>query len=1132
MSSEHILNEQTFIAHIEAAVAQNPSNVYVKYPKNGEYCEVNGYALGAAIKRGSDQYRQLLPKPTSHDPPVYGLLSTSHISYMLNLLSLMSTDCVPLLLSPRNAILGIADLLKRSNAAGIVVESSKFDGVVSELRKELPELKVYSAIDFDGILDDVIKDTEHQQGQTVTFGISCTAAKDEKVNQRWALGLHSSGSTAFPKLRYWTNRACKQNTWVNFANVNAVQDMYTCILLPAPLFHMMGCSNILKVLQVGGTILFPLALAPYRAADLVHAIEKGQAVSTIITPSSLESLVKYLDSEPGGWTRCKSLKKIVYGGAPCPDAVVAAVQKHGIGVRSGYGSTEIGVVLSTVSSVDSADYNVFKPTVDTKYLKWEPLGDDVYRLHVSTEWPGFATGVTDNGKWYDTNDLWLKLGNGGYKHSGRGDDIIVHLNGEKTNPSPMELALRTHPIVYDALVVGSGRFQCSAFILLNRTEMLKYTPLEIMEQVYLAMEDANAAAPQHSRLVKELVDVLPLGHKDFVRTDGKGNIKRGPTEKMLEDRISRLYERYEKGETTSAAGPNTGDVVEYARGVIAEVLKVDAATISDSKQSLFELGLDSLGATQVRNKLVQYLHQDIAEDILFNYSSMSELSTYLQSLQPTASSLEELKRTIRAELAEILNVPVRQISDEVRMFELGLDSLGATALRNRLSKSLRRDVKVETIFDNSTVTALASIFGKDALQRERKESPKLRKTRDMLDKYISIISKLKPLSNNTNKVSGPHTILLTGSSGALGVAILSTLLSTPSVAKIYCLHRGGNDLEREYQAYEQRGLNVEELKRAEKQGKVEGLTAKFEDEHLGVGQEAYQVLAEQVTDVIHVAWPVNWAFPVEAFDGTLKGVCNLISLSNTHHKKSLHFVSSIAAYITPKGATIPEAAVPDDPTVASAMGYGLSKWISERMIEEASRQLHLPATILRSGQLAGDTRTGAWNATDFCFGLVASGVNLRVLPQSEERVDWIPMDVAATGIVELTISPATNKTRELFNVYHIVNPNAASWTDICDTLTHLGYPIKLIPRGDFLNTLEKPENRARNPAVSDQLLPVMQRMLSGSSQAARASLAAAKTANESSSIRDCVNVSDARYWKVLLKQFHQVGAVSRGGAGR
>ncbi|KAI8919104.1 hypothetical protein DFJ77DRAFT_427484, partial [Powellomyces hirtus] len=981
---------------------------------------------------------------------VYGLLSTSHISYMLNLLSLMSTDCVPLLLSPRNAILGIADLLKRSNAAGIVVESSKFDGVVSELRKELPELKVYSAIDFDGILDDVIKDTEHQQGQTVTFGMSCTAAKDEKVNERWALGLHSSGSTAFPKLRYWTNRACKQNTWVNFANVNAVQDMYTCILLPAPLFHMMGCSNILKVLQVGGTILFPLAPAPYRAADLVHAIEKGQAVSTIITPSSLESLVNYLDSEPGGWTRCKSLKKIVYGGAPCPDAVVAAVQKHGIAVRSGYGSTEIGVVLSTVSSVDSADYNVFKPTVDTKYLKWEPVGDDVYRLHVSTEWPGFATGVTDNGKWYDTNDLWLKLGDGGYKHSGRGDDIIVHLNGEKTNPSPMELALRTHPIVYDALVVGSGRFQCSAFILLNRTEMLKYTPLEIMEQVYLAMEDANAAAPQHSRLVKELVDVLPLGHKDFVRTDGKGNIKRGPTEKMLEDRISRLYERYEKGETTSAAGPNTGDVVEYARDVIAEVMKVDAATISDSKQSLFELGLDSLGATQVRNKLVQYLHQDIPEDILFNYSSMSELSTYLQN----------------------------------------------------------------------------------ALQRETKESPKLRKTRDMVDKYISIISKLKPLSNNTNKVSGPHTILLTGSSGALGVAILSTLLSTPSVAKIYCLHRGGNDLEREYQAYEQRGLNVEELKSAEKQGKVEGLTARFEDEHLGVGQEAYQVLAEQVTDIIHVAWPVNWAFPVEAFDGTLKGVCNLISLSNTHHKKSLHFVSSIAAYITPKGATIPEAAVPDDPTVASAMGYGLSKWISERMIEEASRQLHLPATILRSGQLAGDTRTGAWNATDFCFGLVASGVNLRVLPQSEERVDWIPMDVAANGIVELTISPATDKPRELFNVYHIVNPNAASWTDICGTLTHLGYPIKLIPRGDFLNTLEKPENRARNPAVSDQLLPVMQRMLSGSSQAPRASLAAAKTANESSSIRDCVNVSDARYWKVLLKQVHQVGAVSRDGAGR
>ncbi|KAJ3181474.1 hypothetical protein HDU87_001083 [Geranomyces variabilis] len=1156
----------SFIADLEKVVAENQDHVFLKYPKGGEFHSLNGRSLAAAVTAGTTHYRNSLRLSNTNDgPTVLGFLSSSHANYLLSVLSLMSISVVPLLLSPRNAVLGIKDLLEKSHAMGVVAEPGKFDAVLAELKKEMPDLVVYDSFDFNPVLDKGPGDQAK-----VEFALDPRLRQGPELPEEKCMAMHSSGSTSFPKLRYWTSRALQHNISFNFgsamtddiSNGSGSTEMYKSLFLPAPLFHMMGILNMFKTISSVGCTVLPLLSAPHRPRDLVEAVGKGEARSMILPPSLLESMVHYLDAEPDRWNQLDYLKLIVYGGAPCPDAIVIKVRARGKEVRSGYGSTEIGVLLRTISG---EEWNVMTPSVADKWIRWEPMGNERFRLLVNTKFPGFASGVTDD-EWYDTNDIWLQVRDRCYVHRGRADDIILHLNGEKTNPVPMEQALRSHPIVHEAIVVGTGRFQCSAFIQLDREEVLKYNPMEMMEKVYEAVDDANRAAPQHSRLVRELVEVLPLGFEEFPTTEGKGNVKRIPAEKMLESRINALYERYEKGYSViSDAASVPGDIVEYARGVLAEAMKVDRAVIDpNSTVSLFELGLDSLTATQVRNKLAKVVGPDVPEDVLFTNSSMKELGDYLKTLRPAASAAgsTDVQQVIRKELASIVGVPDAQLAADVSMFELGLDSLGATTLRNRLAKTLHKDFKVELIFDESTITSLAAALdgashaaapaAEDGLHPQsrpvQKEGKGASKARDLLAKYVDQLATVTPLAKSNRTTSGPRTVLLTGSTGALGVAVLSTLLNNSSVDKVYCLHRGGDDLNRESQAYEQRGMDAEVLKTAAKQGKVVGLNSKFEDEWLGVGQDKYNELAAHVTDVIHVAWPVNWSFPVDAFDGSIKGVFNFLKFSTTTTRKSFHFISSVSAYMRPKqGKSIPERPVPDDPSVASPMGYGLSKWVSERLIEEAAHRLDINATILRCGQLAGDSRTGAWNKTDFHLALVATGLNLGVLPQGSENIDWIPMDVAADGLVDLSFrSNAAAAAAAVagggeqppqFNVYHIANPHTATWPAIADTFARLGRKkIEFVPRAEFLKRIQTPDARKRNPVLSDQLLAIFQRMLAdkkGADDAVGedetsspgAQLETQKASAACEKIAKCVSVADEHYWKVLIEEMERGGAV-------
>ena len=69
----------------------------------------------------------------------------------------------------------------------------------------------------------------------------------------------------------------------------------------------------------------------------------------------------------------------------------------------------------------------------------------------------------------------------------------------------------------------------------------------------------------------------------------------------------------------------------------------------------------------------------------------------------------------------------------------------------------------------------------------------------------------------------------------------------------------------------------------------------------------------------------------------------------------------------------------DDPRVAVGMGYTEAKWVGERILEEARREVGLRSTVVRLSQLCGSSN-GYWNEREWFPTVVKSAEYLHCLP--------------------------------------------------------------------------------------------------------------------------------------------------------
>ncbi|KAL2831135.1 putative NRPS-like enzyme [Aspergillus cavernicola] len=257
------------------------------------------------------------------------------------------------------------------------------------------------------------------------------------------------------------------------------------------------------------------------------------------------------------------------------------------------------------------------------------------------------------------------------------------------------------------------------------------------------------------------------------------------------------------------------------------------------------------------------------------------------------------------------------------LFEAGVDSLQAIKARDIIKNNIEigsAELGHNVVFDFANIKKLAAHLQALRTGERQDEDDGLEVMSQLVDKYTVFVTRPK-----TEEI-----ILLTGTTGSLGIYILSRLIQKDDVKKIYCLVRvssPSNALDRILSNLASKLLPMVNV------SKIVALPAQLSSEGLGLPSSTLSELRTTLTKHI-------------------RGVHNLINLCLSSDRSSpaqFYFCSSISAAAgTPLPANIGEAPIPE------------------------------------VGQIVGDTVTGKWNATEAIPLMLQTAHILNALPALDE----------------------------------------------------------------------------------------------------------------------------------------------------
>ncbi|KAK0648487.1 hypothetical protein B0T16DRAFT_388706 [Cercophora newfieldiana] len=438
------------------------------------------------------------------------------------------------------------------------------------------------------------------------------------------------------------------------------------------------------------------------------------------------------------------------------------------------------------------------------------------------------------------------------------------------------------------------------------------------------------------------------------------------------------------------------------------------------------------------------------------------------------SSKDALTKSIQSLFEKSLQAP--KLDADTDFFTVGIDSMQVISASRLLRAGLQAAgvdidasaVATRVIYGNPTAKRLAEYLfavvqsgGKNATSIDELQEMRAiyqKYTRDMKSGDLN-----KPPPSDENQ-----TILITGSTGALGSYMLHFAASSPRVKKIVCLNRAEDGKSRQTRESGRRGLSTDF-------SKVEFYHADMSRSDLGLGKEVYVRLLGEVDRVIHNQWPVNFNIPVESFEPHIRGVRNLADFSQMAAKRvPIVFISSIATTEAwEEKGPVPERSLRDFESAVG--GYGRSKLVSSLILEKATEVSGVPSEVIRVGQIAGPvSEKGFWNRQEWFPSIVASSVYLGMLPDNLgwlNTVDWTPIEGIANEVLEVSGITSQVAIGDVNGYFHGVNPVEEQWVTLARAIMEFyGVRIKkVVSLDEWVKALEesqaKTEDVTKNPGI-------------------------------------------------------------------
>ncbi|KAI0554221.1 putative NRPS-like enzyme [Xylaria curta] len=422
--------------------------------------------------------------------------------------------------------------------------------------------------------------------------------------------IHTSGSTGIPKPLNWTQETAVRHIEASsrdppdgLASIDALFHGKR-VLSTLPPFHGAGLvQHLLYAIPFGNITVIPSAAgAIVTAHGLVDALKKTAAHVAVMVPS----IVAEIAQNPELLDYCAdNLELILYIGGDLPQAVGDTVASR-IPLRCWWGASEVGMPQQLiVPELDQSGWHYirFHPCAGATFDK---VSGGLYELVISRNdaiidtQTTFTIGSFGSLTEYRTRDLFEphpKVPNT-WRWRARADDIIVFLNGEKSNPVSMEqyIVASNSDVISGAIVIGAQRFQAALIIDPSAGDLTTAEQASLIERVWPSVNDANNKAPAHARVEKTLILIAPM---PFIRA-GKGTIQRAATVAQYTTEIDNLYASADI--TSSLSGEHHADVTDVDAAV--QLIRNAARSITGLSElshtdNFFDSGMDSLQALQL-----------------------------------------------------------------------------------------------------------------------------------------------------------------------------------------------------------------------------------------------------------------------------------------------------------------------------------------------------------------------------------------------------------------------------------------------------------------------------------------------------------------------------------------------------
>ncbi|PVH96862.1 acetyl-CoA synthetase-like protein [Periconia macrospinosa] len=548
------------------------------------------------------------------------LLMESDVGLFIHQIALLGLGVPVLLLSARLNPLAVRKLLDATGSKAILASRrlSRTAGEATQSCEAGTPESVYERQHFSSFLD-----------------AAAPVPSEWASEDRTAIILHSSGTTGFPKPIYQSHEYL-----VGFALCHELSrsEAESRNLSTLPLFHGFGVLAPCLSLSIGLTMCMPVN-SICSADAVIELIQRTGARSMMTVPSVLDDLSQLRDDS--AWDALRSLQFVATGGGPLPAAVGDKLVAGGVQIINHFGATEVGALSPVFSKKSQPDYDHGYIRLRKDFdLSIEDVDVSENRCKLITYPFGWNVAFPIQDQFIRRPGTQLDL-----KVASRTDDVIVLATGEKVLPGVMETAFAHYAGSKTAIVVGHGRFEVGLLI------EPRQTPEDFdafRDEVWAFVEQVNQKVDTHARLSsRNAIVFLPAG-QSVPRSD-KGSVLRQEAYRMFDHLIVAMYEQLEAASSITAPALDFCNLESGIKSLIEDQLDWKIPSNEWTiEQDLFELGMDSLQALQLRRLLSAANEHEgrsaLDNSFIYRYPSVVRLArALLQSeQQPAVDMVDQL----------------------------------------------------------------------------------------------------------------------------------------------------------------------------------------------------------------------------------------------------------------------------------------------------------------------------------------------------------------------------------------------------------------------------------------------------------------------------------------------------------